>query len=206
MEAVYTDSPLDIHFTYFLVFLSCKNIGSNWFSTSEWGRERVGCRAVKLNYMNVIQGFRVFEALEQPRINAGCSDQWGEPSRARRWWWNVFRSSEKEKQRFRGSEIWVLTPWWTKCCQCPPSLPLSFVFLNCRTIALQYCVGFCCTIMWRLLLLPSRFSCVRLCATPQTAAHQAPLSLGFSRQECWSGLPFPSPMHESEKWKWSNTG
>ena len=28
-------------------------------------------------------------------------------------------------------------------------------------------------------------------------------SLGFSRQEHWSGLPFPSPMHESEKWKWS---
>ena len=34
-------------------------------------------------------------------------------------------------------------------------------------------------------------------------AHQAPPSLGFSRQEHWSGLPFPSPMHESEKWKWS---
>ena len=35
------------------------------------------------------------------------------------------------------------------------------------------------------------------------AAHQAPPSLGFSRQEYWSGLPFPSPVHESEKWKWS---
>ena len=40
-----------------------------------------------------------------------------------------------------------------------------------------------------LLLLLSRFSRVRLCATPQTAAHQAPPSLGFSRQEHWSGLP-----------------
>ena len=50
-----------------------------------------------------------------------------------------------------------------------------------------------------LLLLLSRFSCVRLCVTPWTAAHQAPPSLGFSRQEHWSGLPFPSPMHESEK-------
>ena len=39
----------------------------------------------------------------------------------------------------------------------------------------------------------SRFSHVRLCATPWTAAHQAPLSRGFSRQEYWSGLPFPSP-------------
>ena len=50
-----------------------------------------------------------------------------------------------------------------------------------------------------LLLLLSHFSRVRLCAAPQTAAHQAPPSLGFSRQEYWSGLPFPSPMHESEK-------
>ena len=41
-----------------------------------------------------------------------------------------------------------------------------------------------------LLLLLSHFSRVRLCVTP---------SLGFSRQEHWSGLPFPSPMHKSEK-------
>ena len=50
-----------------------------------------------------------------------------------------------------------------------------------------------------LLLLLSHFSHVQLCVTPQMAAHHAPLSLGFSRQEHWSGLPFPSPMHESEK-------
>ena len=56
---------------------------------------------------------------------------------------------------------------------------------------------------WSLLL--SRFSRVRLCASPQTASYQAPLSLGFSRQEHWSGLPFPSPMHASEKWKWSRS-
>ena len=37
------------------------------------------------------------------------------------------------------------------------------------------------------------FSRVRLCATPRTVAHQASLSMGFSRQEYWSGLPFPSP-------------
>ena len=47
-----------------------------------------------------------------------------------------------------------------------------------------------------MLLLLSHFSCVRLCATPETAAHQAPPSLGFSRQEHWSGLPFPSPVRE----------
>ena len=50
-----------------------------------------------------------------------------------------------------------------------------------------------------LLLLLSRFSRVRLCATPWTAAYQASLSMGFSRQQHWSGVPFPSPMHESGK-------
>ena len=55
-----------------------------------------------------------------------------------------------------------------------------------------------------MLLLLSHFSRVQLCATPSTAAHQAPPSLGFSRQEHWSGLPLPSPMNESEKWKWSH--
>ena len=44
---------------------------------------------------------------------------------------------------------------------------------------------------WMLLL--SRFSHIRLVATPWTAAHQAPPSLGFSRQEYWSGETFPSP-------------
>ena len=34
---------------------------------------------------------------------------------------------------------------------------------------------------------------VRLFATPWTIAYQAPPSMGFSRQECWNGLPFPSP-------------
>ena len=41
-------------------------------------------------------------------------------------------------------------------------------------------------------------SCPTLC-DPIDGSHQAPRSLGFSRQEHWSGLPFPSPMHESEK-------
>ena len=45
-------------------------------------------------------------------------------------------------------------------------------------------------------------SCPTLC-DPIDSSHQAPLSLGFSRQEHRSGLPFPSPMQESKKWKWS---
>ena len=56
---------------------------------------------------------------------------------------------------------------------------------------------------WKQKLKVKLLSRVRLCASPWTAAYQAPLSMEFSRQEYWSGLPFPSPMHESEKWKWS---
>ena len=63
----------------------------------------------------------------------------------------------------------------------------------------------CLTNIYSSLLPLSRFSRVRLCETPWTAAHQALPSLGFSRQEHWSGLPFPSPMHESEKRKWSRS-
>ena len=48
---------------------------------------------------------------------------------------------------------------------------------------------------------------VWLCATPETAAHRVPPSLGFSRQEHWSGLPFPSPMHnlEIKSQSWAHT-
>ena len=62
-----------------------------------------------------------------------------------------------------------------------------------------------CFMLLLLQLLLSHISRVRLCATPQTAAHQAPPSLRLSRQEPWSGLPFPSPARESEKWKWSRS-
>ena len=45
----------------------------------------------------------------------------------------------------------------------------------------------------KLLLLLPHFSRVQLCVTPWTAAHQAPPSMGFSRQEYWNGVPSPSP-------------
>ena len=58
---------------------------------------------------------------------------------------------------------------------------------------------------WKWKVKGKSLSRVRLFEIPWTAAHQAPLSMGFSRQEYWSGLPLPSPMHESEKWKWSRS-
>ena len=46
---------------------------------------------------------------------------------------------------------------------------------------------------WKWKVKVKSLSRVRLLATPFTAAYQAPLSMGFSRQESWSGVPLPSP-------------
>ena len=46
--------------------------------------------------------------------------------------------------------------------------------------------------------------CPTLCDPIDSSPPDSP-SLGFSRQQHWSGLPFPSPTHESEKWKWSHS-
>ena len=97
-----------------------------------------------------------------------------------------------------------------KCCLFD-GFTLHFSYQRCCAffhILNHLCLNFCKnisiviifnTLLLLLLLLLSHLSRVRLYATPQTAAHQARLSLGFSRQEYWSGLPFPSPVHESEK-------
>ena len=48
---------------------------------------------------------------------------------------------------------------------------------------------------WKWKVKVKSLSHIRLLATPWTTAYQAPPSMGFSRQEYWGGLPFPSPMH-----------
>ena len=63
----------------------------------------------------------------------------------------------------------------------------------CMTAPLQVDSLLPSTSFFLLLLLLSRFSPVWLLATPQTAAYQVPPSMGFSRQEYWSGVPLPSP-------------
>ena len=84
-------------------------------------------------------------------------------------------------------------------------------FLNPAWISGSSQFMYCWSLAWRILsiTLPvcaaaakSLQSCPTLC-DPIDSSHQAPPSLGFSRQEHWSGLPFPSPMQESKKWKWS---
>ena len=81
----------------------------------------------------------------------------------------------------------------------PPGSPIPGI-LQARTLE-WVAISFSNAWKWKVKV--KSLSCVRLLATPWTAAHQAPPSLGSSRQEHWSGLPFPSPRHESGKWKWS---
>ena len=66
---------------------------------------------------------------------------------------------------------------------------IHFNFYNAYIFTGKWYFGLIWTFDQELLLLLSHFSRVWLCVTPQTAAHQAPPSLGFSRQEHWSGLP-----------------
>ena len=52
---------------------------------------------------------------------------------------------------------------------------------------------------WKWKVKVKSLSCVRLLSTPWTAAYQAPLSMGVSRQEYWSGVPLPSPYKDHKK-------
>jgi len=109
-------------------------------------------------------------------------------------WWSCWvEESEIRVCRYRrGWNYWSIE-LERECSLCDS---LAGLGLHAQNKTIQYLL---------LLLLLSRFSHVQLCATPEKAAHQAPPSLGFSRQKHWSGLPFPSPMHESEKWKWRHS-
>ena len=62
----------------------------------------------------------------------------------------------------------------------------------------------CIYTQWNIATAKSLQSCPTLC-DPIDGSPPGSLSLGFSRQEHWSGLPFPSPVLESEKWQWSRS-
>ena len=71
----------------------------------------------------------------------------------------------------------------------PPGSPIPGI-LQARTLE-RVAISFSNAWKWKNKV--KSLSRVRLLATPWTAAHQAPLSMGFARQECWSGVPLPSP-------------
>ena len=82
----------------------------------------------------------------------------------------------------------------------PPGSPVPGI-LQARTLG-WVAISFSNAGKWKVKV--KSLSRVRLLATPWTAAHQAPPSMGFSRQEYWSGLPLPSPVSSMRKWinKW----
>ena len=104
--------------------------------------------------------------------------------------------------------LWVIPVHQPQASYIEPGLVIHFLYdiILGSLFMLNFAHGYCFLFKENsylafafILMLLSHFSRVQLCATQWTAAHQAPPSLGFSRQEHWSGLPFPSPMHESEK-------
>ena len=101
------------------------------------------------------------------------------------WWQGSYLILETE-------EIWLTSPK-------EKVLPLCENF---RKSTLKQLYNFSSKIMFA--VAKSLQSCPTLCH-PIDGSHQAPPSLGFFRQEHWSVLPFPSPVHESEKWKWSRS-
>ena len=88
----------------------------------------------------------------------------------------------------------------------PPGSPVLGI-LQARTLE-WVAVSFSNAWKWKVKV--KSLSCVRLLATPWTAAYQSPPSMGFSRQEYWSGVPLPSPQvwftcykihtHEERNW------
>ena len=73
----------------------------------------------------------------------------------------------------------------------PPGSPVPGV-LQARTLE-WVAISFSNAWKWKVKVKVKSLRCVRPSATPWTAAHQAPPSMGFSRQEYWSGVPLPSP-------------
>ena len=89
------------------------------------------------------------------------------------------------------------TPW-TAACQASLSFAISYSLLKLMSIELVMLFLWTNRLaIWSLVPLfgahVHSLSRVQLFVTPWTVAHQSSLSMGFPRQECWSGLPFPSP-------------
>ena len=111
----------------------------------------------------------------------------------------VNKITKKIKQEVRWWEQALWSPRWSSFLSSSekPGIPTGpFGCLN-ASFNNSYGSGYTCqeagsVYITGLLLLLSHFSHVRLCATPLMAAYQAPPSLGFSRQEHWSGLPYRS--------------
>ena len=114
---------------------------------------------------------------------------------ARHWSGLPFPSPMHESGKWKvksESEVSQLCPTLSNLTDCsPPGFPIPGV-LQARTLE-WVSISFN---GWKWKVKVKSLSCVRLLATPWTAAYQAPPSMGFSRQDYWSAqLPFPSPIY-----------
>ena len=117
---------------------------------------------------------------------------------------NILLSTVEGSETNSVVTCWMIRWCWGALAELPTLAPLSVwiwfsalasIKMKCgNKIGVDHCLIPACM----LLLLLSRFSRVQLCVTPSMAAYQAPPSLGFSRQEHWSGLPVPSCIHLSQ--------
>jgi len=96
-------------------------------------------------------------------------------------------------------EVYECTDFIKRWCFCDPLLKRSGLPQYLPTFSLSSWVWcFRCEQQWwscvpMFVCMPSCLGCVKLCVTPWTVAHQAPLSMGFFRQEYGNGLPCPPP-------------
>ena len=100
--------------------------------------------------------------------------------------------AEKEIWSARAAAAKSLQPCPTLCDPIdgsPPGSPVPGI-LQARTLE-WVAISFSDEGKWKMKV--KSLSCVRLLATPRAVAYQAPPSMGFSRQEYWSGVPLPSP-------------
>ena len=88
------------------------------------------------------------------------------------------------------SEVTQLCPTLSDPMDCSPSGSSIHGIFQARVLE-WVAIAFSNAGMWKVKV--KSLSCVQLLAIPWTAAHQAPPSMGFSRQEYWSGVPLPSP-------------
>ena len=116
-------------------------------------------------------------------------------------WWSVICSANPHQASFFVASITSAAKSLQSCSTlCDPidgSPPGSTVpgILQARTLEW---VAISFSNAWKWKWKWSHSISVRLFMTPWTAAHQAPPSMGFSKQEYWSGVPLPSPMHDSK--------
>ena len=139
--------------------------------------------------------------IQDPKASWGLRKQPAGPKQLYLWWYPDC-SPWRRPQQAAAAAAKSLQLCPTLCDPIDGSPPGSAVpgILQARTLE-WVAISFSSAWKWKVKV--KSLSWVWLFTTPWTAAHQAPPSMGFSRQEYWSGVPLPSPTQEVDQWKYS---